>query len=431
MTTSKKFIKNGVPHIIVTKTRRSEKMKNEKMKKISGMFVVGVLALSLLSFSGCLSQEEEAVETPAPTTEPVSAEPVLFCQVIEMTGLGSSCGIPWTQAVSMAVEEINSAGGILGRPIEIHTYDTATDPATSKSAMLKAVSENPFAILGTIFSSSTLVNMEVTQEAKIPQFCGSTNPTITEQGHEYIFRTSTQSATAMPQIVKWAVEEGGIKTAVVVYQSDDYGMGCYDRWAIAMDDYGAEIVQEVVVEPGQVDFSAEVVQVESVEADALFVFVTEEMTAYFLRDYRKIGGEKQVYGDTPQVSPIITELVGEDHDGTIGLLVFVGCEGADRFAEKFKQKWGIMPDHNAMKGYMAVYIIKTVVELIGEFDQAKFVEFLHGGRLTEDMEPHFLVPELVYGTNGDMFQTSFIVQIQSGEQVIIDILPPEVPEELR
>jgi branched-chain amino acid transport system substrate-binding protein len=405
-------------------------MNEKRMKQVSGALVVGVLVLSVISFSGCLSQEEEEEPTPEETEAP--KEPVLFCQVIEMTGLGSKCGIPWTQAVDMAVEEINVAGGILGRKIEIHTYDTATDPATSKSAMLKAVSEEPFAILGTIFSSSTLVNMEVTQNARIPQFCGSTSPKITEQGNEYIFRTSTQSATAMPQIVKWAVEENGLKTAVVVYQSDDYGMGCYNMWSAAMGEYTeAEIVSEIVVEPGQVDFSAEAVQVESVEADGVFVFVTEEMTAYFLRDYKKIGGKKQVYGDTPQVSPIITELIGSDHDGTIGLLVFVGCDGADRFAEKFKEKWGIMPDHNAMKGYMAVYIIKTVVELIGEFDQEKFAEFLHGGRLTEDMEPRFLVPELIYGTNGDMFQTSFIVQIRNGEQVIIDTLPPEVPEDLR
>jgi branched-chain amino acid transport system substrate-binding protein len=391
------------------------------------MFVLGILTFFLISFSGCVGQKEETVEEVTPEV----IEPVLLCQVIEMTGLGSNCGIPWTQAVDMAVDEINGTGGILGRLIEVHTYDTATDPATSKSAMLKAVSEEPFAILGTIFSSSTLVNMEVTQDARIPQFCGSTNPKITGEGHQYIFRTSTQSATAMPQIVKWAVEEKGLKTAVVVYQSDDYGLGCYNQWKVAMDAHGAEIVKEVVVEPGQVDFSAEVVQVESVEADGVFVFVTEEMTAYFLRDYRKIGGTKQVFGDTPQVSPIITELIGKDHDGTIGLLVFVGCEGADNFAANFKEKWGIMPDHNAMKGYMAVYIIKTVVELIGEFDQEKFVEFLRGGRLTEDMEPHFLVPEFVYGTNGDMFQTSFIVQIQNGEQVIIDVLPPEVPEELR
>jgi branched-chain amino acid transport system substrate-binding protein len=407
--------------------RKGVKMSEKKMKRILGIFTVGILVFSVISLSGCISQKEETGET----TEAEPPEPVVLCQVIEMTGLGSGCGIPWSQAVDMAVEEINAAGGILGRPIEIYTYDTATDPATSKSAMLKAVSKEPFAILGTIFSSSTLVNMEVTQDARIPQFCGSTNPEITEKGHEFIFRTSTQSATAMPQIVKWAVEENNLKTAAVIYQSDDYGMGCYNRWAPAMDDFGAEVVLEVVVEPGQVDFSAEAVQIEDVEADGVFVFVTEEMTAYFLRDYKKIGGDKQVYGDTPQVSPIITELVGEDHDGTIGLLVFVGCEGADRFAEKFKQKWGIMPDHNAMKGYMAVYLIKTVVEKIGEFDQEKFVEFLRGERLTDDMEPHFLVPELIYGTNGDMFQTSFIVQIEDGEQVIIDILPPEVPEELR
>jgi len=403
-------------------------MNGKKIKNSLGIFVIGVLLLSMVSFAGCIGGEKK--ETPAPTTA-ATKEPVLLCQVIEMTGLGSKCGIPWTQAVDMAVQEINDSGGILGRKIVVHTYDTATDPATSKSAMLKAVSENPFAILGTIFSSSTLVNMEVTQNAKIPQFCGSTNPKITEKGNNYIFRTSTQSAIAMPQLVNWAVEKKGLKTAVVLYQTDDYGKGCYNKWKAAAEKAGVDIKLEVAVEPGQVDFSAESAQIESVEADGLFVFVTEEMTAYFLRDYKKIGGSKDLYGDTPQVSPLITELIGKDHDGMTGLLIFIGCEGADKFAENFKKKWGIMPDHNAMKGYMAVYIIKAGVEAIGEFDQEKFVEYLHGARLTDDMEPHFLAPEIVYGTNGDMFQTSYIVQIQNGKQVIIDTLPPEVPEELQ
>jgi len=412
-------------------------MNKKTTKKSLGIFALGVLLLSVVSFAGCITEEEETTPVPttaAPTTPvPTTAapkEPVLLCQVIEMTGMGSNCGIPWTQAVTMALEEINDSGGILGRKVEIHTYDTATDPATSKSAMLKAVSEEPFAILGTIFSSSTLVNMDVTENAKIPQFCGSTNPTITEKGYNYIFRTSTQSAIAMPQLVDWAVEKGNVKNAVVLYQSDDYGMGCYNSWKDAADKVNVDIVLEVVVEPGQVDYSAESVQIEGVEADGLFVFLTEEMTAYFLRDYRKIGGSKPLFGDTPQVSPIITELIGSDHDGMTGLLVFIGCDGADRFAEKFKQKWGIMPDHNAMKGYMAMYIIKTVVEKLGEFDQEKFVNWLRGGTLTESDDSHFLAPQLVYGTNGDMFQTSFIVQIQNGEQVVIDILPPEVPEEL-
>jgi branched-chain amino acid transport system substrate-binding protein len=414
---------------------RSDKMDKKTTKKSLGIFVLGVLLLSVASFAGCIGEEEE--ETPAPTTAaPTTAappkEPVLLCQVIEMTGLGSGCGVPWTQAVDMAVEEINDSGGILGREIEIHTYDTATDPATSKSAMLKAVNEEPFAILGTIFSSSTLVNMDVTEDAKVPQFCGSTNPTITEKGYNYIFRTSTQSAIAMPQLVNWAVEENDLKSAVVIYQSDDYGMGCYNKWKEASDYVDVNIVKEVVVEPGQVDFSAEAAQIESVEAEGLFVFLTEEMTAYFLRDYKKIGGSKTLYGDTPQVSPIITELVGKEvHEGMIGLLVFIGCDGADNFAANFKEKWGIMPDHNAMKGYMAVYIIKTVVEKLGEFDQEKFVDWLRGGRLTENDNPHFLAPEIIYGTNGDMYQTSFIVQIQDGEQVVIDTLAPDVPEELQ
>ena len=116
-------------------------------------------------------------------------EKVLLPCVCELSGAGAVSGTNYRDGAKLAVEEINAAGGILGKQIDLRYYDTQTDPQTSRALVQKAIDDDAYVIIGTVYSGSTIVNMMVAKQNGIPQMTGSEAPNITAQGNPYIFRT--------------------------------------------------------------------------------------------------------------------------------------------------------------------------------------------------------------------------------------------------
>jgi|SRR5690606_38386432 len=90
-----------------------------------------------------------------------AADTVLLPCVCELSGAGAVAGTNFRDGAHLAADEINAAGGILGKTIEIADFDTQTDPQTSRALVQKAIDAGAYAILGTVYSGSTIVNMLV------------------------------------------------------------------------------------------------------------------------------------------------------------------------------------------------------------------------------------------------------------------------------
>ena len=118
----------------------------------------------------------------APLTAARADDTVLIPCVCELSGAGAVSGTNYRDGAHIAIDEINAAGGILGKKIEMTDYDTQTDPQTSRALMQKAIDAGAYAIMGTVYSGSTIVNMIVAQQAGVPQFTGSEAPNITAAG---------------------------------------------------------------------------------------------------------------------------------------------------------------------------------------------------------------------------------------------------------
>src|SRR3712207_707748 len=153
------------------------------------MYSKFVLALStaLLTLVGA-AQAQEAVEIGV---------------VVELSGAGAPAGTNWRDGIRIAVDEINAEGGILGKPVKVTEYDTQTDPQISRALVQKAIDGRAYAIWGTIYSGSTLVNMLVAQQNSVPQFVGSEAPTIVEKGNPFVFRTSSGAQKGVPALVPY------------------------------------------------------------------------------------------------------------------------------------------------------------------------------------------------------------------------------------
>lgn len=351
---------------------------------------------------------------------------VKIANVIELSGNGAAIGSNWTDAVTMAVEEINAAGGILGRQIEITNYDTQSNPGTSRAQLQKALDDEPYVVLGPIFSSSTRVNMALTERAGVPQIVGSEAASITQQGHPTIFRTSFGQAMGMPKLIKYLKEEVKAKTVALIYTNDEWGKGGRNTAKELMAKAGIQVVADVSSEVQQIDFSAEVLKVKNAKADAIFAYCLEEESARFLNELKKQGYDGPLIGETTLISQKVIDLAGANANGAkghVGLTASAPVPSLVDFGKRFMERTGRATDHNGIKGYLAVYVVKETTERMGGFDQANFAKTLRGATITTKDEPGVLL-DIRYDDTGDVDRASFLVEVVDGKQEIVDVLPP-------
>jgi branched-chain amino acid transport system substrate-binding protein len=355
--------------------------------------------------------------------------PVTIVGLMELSGTGTTAGTNFDNGVKLAVKEINAAGGILGRKIEYTTMDTQSAPQTAKALAQKAVDQSAYVVMGPVFSGSFIVSMAETKRAEIPNFTGGEAANITQQGNPYVFRTSFTQSTAMPKLARYIKDTVKAKSVAMIWVNNDFGKGGRDSMAKALEAQGIKVAADISTDPGQVDFSAAVLKAKQSNADALFVYTNEEESARALRELKKQGYDKPIIGETTLTGQKVIELAGEAANGAVahvGLTVDAPQPAIKAFDEKFQKEYKYKSDHNGMKGYSGMYVVKAVTEKIGKFDGKAFAKAMHGATIRVKDAPGVLL-DVHFDNNGDLDRESFLVKVVGGKQVVTATLPPVQP----
>jgi branched-chain amino acid transport system substrate-binding protein len=369
-----------------------------------------LLAFALMA-GACAAQAQQA--------------PIKLASLVELSGTGATAGTNFKNGIELAVKEINAAGGILGRKIENTVMDTQSNPGVAKGLAQKAVDMDVFAVFGPVFSGSILVSMTETKRAEIPNFTGGEATAITQQGNPYIFRTSFTQATAMPKVARYMAGSLKAKTAAVIFVNNDFGKGGKDAIVKALEGWRIKVVAEVSTDAGQVDFSAPVLKAKQVDPDVIFVYTNEEESARALRELRKQGWTKPIVGETTLTGQKVIDLAGEAANGAIahvGLTVDAPNPTIRAFRAKFEKEFKYVSDHNGIKGYSGVYILKAAIEKVGKVDRAAVAKALHGLKVSAAKEPGVLM-DVSIDAKGDLNRESFLVEVRNGKQEVKDVLP--------
>ena len=352
-------------------------------------------------------------------------QPVKIFGVVELSGTGATSGTNFNDGVKLAVKEINAAGGILGRQIEYTASDTQSQAQVAKALAVKAVDEGAYVVMGPVFSGSIIVSMAETKRAGIPNFTGGEAATITQQGNPYIFRTAFTQTTSMPKVARYLKDNLKAKTVAIIYTNNDFGKGGRDVFTKAVEPQGIKVLADISTDPGQIDFSGAVLRAKQATADALFVYTNEEEAARALRELRKQGYDKPIVGETVLTSQKVIELAGDAANGAVahvGLTADAPDPGIKAFAAKFQKEYNYKPDHNGLKGYSAMYIVKAATEKVGKFDPKAFADAMHGIKLSVKEYPGILM-DVSFDKNGDLDRESFMTKVVNGKQEVIAVLP--------
>ena len=352
--------------------------------------------------------------------------PVQVVGLVELSGTGATSGTNFDNGVKLAVKEINAAGGILGRKIEYTSNDTQSQPQTAKALAQKAVDQGAYVVMGPVFSGSIIVSMVETKRAEIPNFTGGEAASITQQGNPYIFRTSFTQTTAMPKVARYLKDTVKAKTVSIIWVNNDFGKGGRDTLVKALEGQGIKVAADISTDPGQVDFSSAVLKAKQSNADALVVYTNEEESARALRELKKQGYDKPIVGETVLTSQKVIELAGDAANGAVahvGLTADAPQPTIKAFDERFQKEFKYKSDHNGLKGYSAMYIVKVVTERVGKFDPKAFAKAMHGAKITVKDNPGVLL-DVTFDQNGDLDRESFMTKVVNGKQVVVETLPP-------
>lgn len=350
------------------------------------------------------------------------AQAIKIANIVELSGPGTTSGTFFDNGVKLAVKEINAAGGIMGKKIELTSEDTQTNPGVAKGLAQKAVDNGVFAIFGPVYSGSIMVSMAESRRAKVPNFTGGEAASVTQQGNPYVFRTSFGQSVSFPKVARYINQKS--KNLAVIYVNNDFGKGGRDTIRKLLDGTTTKIAADISTDQGQVDFSAAVLQAKRSNADALFAYVNEEESARLLRELRKQGWDKPVIGETTLTGQKVVELAGEAANGALAHVgLTVEAPQLKGFGDKYKAAYNSVTDHNGVKGYMGMYTLKAAIEKAGKLDREAVSAALRNTCYEVKKNPGILM-DVCYDDKGDIDRESFMVKIENGRGVVVETLPP-------
>ena len=369
-----------------------------------------LLAGTLLAFAAATSAHAQAIK---------------LADVAELSGGGATVGTNWKNGIDLAVEEINAKGGVLGRKLEVTHADSQSNPGVARAQVQKALDAEPYVLLGPGYSGSVKVTAPLAAEAGIAQIMGGEAAELTQAGNKFLFRTSFGQQSSMPKVAEYIHDDMKAKSVAVVWVNNDFGRGGRDVVVKELDRLGSKVVADLSTEAGQADFAADVGKIKAANPDAVFVYLNEEESARILKELKRQGVTAPLMGETTLIGQKVIELAGDAANGArghVGLTTDAPVDLIKAFRDKFAKKYNYVPDHNGLKGYLAVYMVKATTEKMGKVDSKAFADTLHGLTIKASDEPGILM-DVAFNETGDIDRQSFLVEVVEGKQVVKQVLP--------
>ena len=319
----------------------------------------GVLALLVSAAIACEDEEEG---------------PLRIGVMESLTGPGETYGTVANQAKQMAVEEINEAGGIDGRMIELVVEDSKCNAADAITAYNKLTDvEEIKIILGTSCSGAMLGAAPLAEKEGVVMFSGlATNPDIANAG-DYIFRTSMSDAQLGIDTgnVLWA---DGIRTLATINEETDYAEGVRRASVDQFVERGGQVVAEERYPTDTTDFRTQLTKLIGANPDALHVAAQAEFSGgTIVKQVRELGYEGPIYSDVVVVGATALEISGDAATGVKAITADLDPANnkAQEVLANFKQKY----DYVTLPWYLGsayddVYITAECLKKTGDDQDA-------------------------------------------------------------
>jgi branched-chain amino acid transport system substrate-binding protein len=292
-----------------------------------------------------------------------------------MTGNTAHFGQDTDKAIRLAADELNAAGGVLGKKVRVVTLDDRGDSAEAASAVTRLIDvEHVDALLGEVSSSLSLSGGRVAQRRKVPMISpSSTNPKVTEVG-DYIFRVCFLDPFQGKVMATFARNNLKLdKVAILKDVKNDYSIGLADAFKQAYTKVGGTIVAEQSYSAGDTDFSAQLTAIKSTGAQALYVPGYYSEVGAIARTAERLGLKVPLMGGDGWDAPDLFKIGGTALEGSYFSNHFAldaATPKAQKFVADFTKKFGQAPTGLGALGYDAAGVLFDALKRAGKTDAA-------------------------------------------------------------
>jgi branched-chain amino acid transport system substrate-binding protein len=290
--------------------------------------------------------------------------------VTPLTGDAATYGTATKRGVDLAIDEINSAGGINGTKVQAVYEDDKADPKEAVNAFNKLVqSEKAPVVLGAFVSRATLAIAPVAEERKVVLFSASSTADEIKNAGDYIFRNVPPNQGQGKTAAEFILQKLGKKTTAVLYQNDDYGKSLASAFVSEYQTGGGKVVLQESFERGQNDMRQAIAKIKAAKPDVVFFPGNYEGCGLILKQAREVGPTAVFVGGDGAYSPELFKIAGPTADGSYYTLMAMGYGVSDdliqKFTAAFKAKYGEDPDVYAAYAYDAVGMIAQAIKAGG------------------------------------------------------------------
>lgn len=341
----------------------------------------------------------------------------------QLTGPVAHAGIPMKESVTLAVEEWNKAGGILGLPVKLVWYDDRADPSEAVSAVTKLIElDKVVAIIGGWMSDCTLAASEVYEKAKVPCFTVSLVDKIFQRGFKYVFLNSTPFFASHANISDWMIPNTKVRRLGLVVDDSAAGRGIQAAmvagWVEAHKKEGAELIDTAFVPVGTTDFYPVITRLLAKKPDGVMGAQVGTGSGLFVRQLREQDPKIPNFGTILFSNDAIIDIAGNAADGTV-FYTFAEADDprtpmAKHLVEAYKVRWNKRPSMESFKSYESAQILKHAIETAKSLNSIKIRDAIAATKGFEGVGQ-----KTTFMENGVSTKKGFMAKVVAKKRVIL------------
>ncbi len=346
----------------------------------------------------------------------VGAQDIRIGGVGPVTGEAATFGVSTKNGMTMAVEEWNEKGGILGRRIRLIFEDDKGDPAEGATVYTKLIQQDRVvAIVGTVMSKVTLAGAPIAQAARVPMISPtSTNERVTLVG-DYIYRACFIDPFQGTVGAKFAYDYLKARTAACIFDvGNDYTKGLSENFRATFEKLGGKVVAYEGHPSGTTDFKAQLTKIVQAKPDMVYVSDYYNDVGLIAKQIRELGFKGPLVGGDGWDSPDLVKIGGTAVENGFFTNHYAPEDSrpiVQDFVKKYSAKFKGTPDALAALAYDAMYIMLDAIKRAGKTDGPAIRDALKATDLG------VVSGQVKFDANRNPIKSAVIIEMKDGKQV--------------
>lgn len=340
------------------------------------LVAVFVVALTACGGSGSESASRRSDDSGAATKPPIKVGALL-----PLSGPNAKAGSEMLEAAKLAAEDLNAAGGVLGRRIEIISGDDGCDPQMAADAAENLAATGIIGVAGGFCSGAALPATAVTDTKGIPFISAfATNPELTERGLPTVFRVAGRDDRQGEFAARFLAGPAEARKLAILHDNTVYAKGLAEHTRTANDGLklGLEVVFFDAITQGQPDYRPTLTAIKASGADTLYFTGYPAEAGLIIRQAKEVAPSLRLTGGDGTTVPTVVEAAGAAAEGFVAttspLPGFLPSD--DLFTQAYSQRFGRAPGPYSVYEYDAVKVLANAVFWAGSTDPKHIVEAL-------------------------------------------------------